>query len=110
MQTPGKSKIEQKVMASVGTIYTARQLVSATALKLYVCAISLYGIARLVWVSRVWDNLAQVGWGNALNFVSYAFMHTHLPVQIALVALIVAGIGLLVDLVRQATEPTLNFA
>ena len=105
-----KSKIEQQVMASVGTIYTARQLVSATALKLYVCALALFGIGRLVWVARVWENLAHVGVQNSLQFALSAVMHTHLPVQIALTALVVAGISLVADIVRKATEPTYNFA
>ncbi len=57
MQRPGeKSRIEQQVMASVGVVYATRQLVSATALKLYVCALSLVGLAKLVWVHRVFEN------------------------------------------------------
>ena len=50
------SKIEQQVMAGVGVVYAARQLTSATALKLYVCAASLYGLVQLVWVHRVFEN------------------------------------------------------
>ena len=105
-----QSKIEQQVMASVVVIYTARQLVSATALKLYVCAASLYGIAKLVWVSRVWENLAHVGVQNALHFALSAVLNTHLPVQIALAVFVVAGVSLFVDLVRKATEPTFRLA
>lgn len=98
-----QSKIEQQVMAGVGSIYIARQLVSATALKLYVCVLALYGIGRLVWVSRVFENWANVGLQGTVSFVTQAVLHTHLPVQIALVVLFVAGLGLLYDLVRLAT-------
>ncbi len=105
-----QSKIEQQVMAGVGAIYTARQLVSATALKLYVCVLSLYGIGRLVWVSRVWENLSHVGLQNAFNFALSAVTHTHLPVQIALAAFVVAGVWFVADLVKKATEPDLHFA
>ncbi|MBX4192318.1 hypothetical protein KW798_02410, partial [Candidatus Parcubacteria bacterium] len=55
------SKIEQQVMASVAAIYTVRQLFSRTALKLYVCAASLWGLGQLVWVSKVFENLSHAG-------------------------------------------------
>ena len=95
-----RSKIEQQVMASVGTVYVARQALSATALKLYVCALSLYGLVQLVWVHRVWENLAQVGWSHAAAFLVEAVLNTELLVQLALIALVVAGIGLVRDLLR----------
>lgn len=97
-------------MASVGVVYTARQLVSATALKLYVCAASLFGLAKLVWVARVWQNLSSVGWGDAFNFASYAFMHTHLPVQIALAAFVVAGVWFAADVLKSLSAPRYTFA
>lgn len=110
MQMNSKSKIEQQVMASVGVIYSARQLVSMTALKLYVCALSLFGIARLVWVSRVWENLAHVGLSHAAQFMLSAVLNTHLPVQLALAVFVVAGVSLAIDIIRKATEPTYHFA
>ncbi len=91
-------------MASVGVVYAARQLVSATALKLYVCALSLYGLARLVWVSRVWENLANVGWAHAGQFMLDAVLSTDFLVQFALVVLAVAGIGLIRDLLRSSAS------
>jgi len=97
------SKIEQQVMAGVGVIYTARQLVSATALKLYVCVLSLYGIGRLVWVSHVFENWANVGLQGSLQFAASAVLNTHLPVQIALLVLAIAGVGLIRDLAHLAT-------
>ena len=99
-----QSKIEQRVMAGVGVVYTARQLVSATALKLYVCALSLYGIGRLVWVSHVFQNWANVGLQGSLEFVSAAIINTHLPVQIALMVLIVAALSLIRDFTRLAAS------
>src|SRR3989338_946384 len=95
------SKIEQQVMAGVGVVYAFRQLTGATALKLYVCALSLYGIGRLVWVSRVWENLAHVGVQNSLQFAVSAIINTHLPVQIALAVLVFAGFSLFLDLTRR---------
>jgi hypothetical protein len=98
-----QSKIEQQVMAGVGVVYAARQLVSTTALKLYVCVLSLYGIGRLVWVSHVFDNWSRVGLDGTFQFVTSAVLHTHLPVQIALLVLAIAAAGLIRDLARLST-------
>ena len=95
-----QSKIEQRVMAGGGVVYAFRQLTGATALKLYVCALSLYGIGRLVWVSHVFQNWANVGLQGSLEFVSAAIINTHLPVQIVLMVLLFAGFSLLFDLTR----------
>ena len=92
------SKIEQQVMAGVGVIYAVRQLVSATALKLYVCAASLYGLVQLVWVHRVFENWTNVGLQGTAQFVTSAVLNTHLPVQLTLLVLMFAGISLLLDL------------
>lgn len=105
-----QSKIEQQVMASVGVVYGARQLVSATAIKLYVCALALYGLGRLVWVSRVFENLANVGWGQAAEFMLSAVMSTDLLVQVVLMVLAVAGISLIRDLVRSSGASNAAFA
>lgn len=95
-----QSKIERQVMAGVGTVYAARQLLSATALKLYVCALSLYGIGRLVWVSHVFENWASVGLQGSLQFVTSAVLNTHLPVQLTLMVLMVAAFSLFLDFTR----------
>ena len=104
------SKIESQVMASVGVVYGVRQLVSATALKLYVCTLSLYGLGQLVWVSRVWENLAHVGAEGALQFATSALLHTHLPVQITLAAFVIAGVWFLADIARSLAQPRLHLA
>ncbi|MCC7500795.1 hypothetical protein IT396_03285 [Candidatus Nomurabacteria bacterium] len=99
------SKIEQQVMASVGTIYIARQLVSGTALRIYVCLIALGLLARLVWVERVVENFMQSGVGNAHNFIASAVLNTELPVQIAFAALVIAGAWVSRDLARLSYSP-----
>jgi|SRR3989344_796038 len=97
------SKIEQQVMAGVGVVYAARQLTSATALKLYVCAASLYGLVQLVWVHRVFENWANVGLSGSLQFVAAAVLNTHTAVQLTLMVLLFAAASLLLDLVRPLT-------
>src|SRR3989344_3045510 len=97
------SKIEQQVMAGVGVIYAVRQMASATALKLYICVLSLYGIGRLVWVSNVFENWTNVGLQGTAQFMTSAVLNTHLPVQLALAVLFVSGISLLIDMTRSIT-------
>lgn len=92
-------------MASVGTIYTARKLVSATALKLYVCVAAVFGLGALVWVERVFDNLAHVGLQGAAQFLLSAVLNTDFLVQLVLLALVVAGVSLLRDLARTSSTP-----
>lgn len=91
-------------MASVGVIYTARSLVGPVALKLYVLALSLWSIARLVWVSKVFDNFSAVSKGGVesiATFSLFAVTHTTLFVQLALIVAMGAVVGLCVDLVRK---------
>ena len=97
------SKIEQQVMAGVGVVYATRQLTSATALKLYVCAASLYGLVQLVWVHRVFENWANVGLSGTWQFVAAAVLNTHTAVQLTLMVLLFAAASLLLDLVRPLT-------
>jgi len=97
------SKIEQQVMAGVGVVYATRQLTSATALKLYVCAASLYGLVQLVWVHRVFENWANVGLSGSLQFMAAAVLNTHTAVQLTLMVLLFAAASLLLDLVRPLT-------
>lgn len=105
-----QSNIEQKVMASVATIYTARQLISATALKLYVCALSLYGLVQLVWVHRVFENLARVGLDHAAQFMLAAVVNTHPAVQLTLLVLAVAAVSLTKDVARSLAPSYASFA
>ena len=105
-----QSKIEQQVMASVGVIYATRQLVSTTALKLYICVLSLYGIGRLVWVSHVFENWTNVGLQGSLQFAPSAVLNTHLAVQMTLVVLMFAGVSLFLDFARGVSASNRSFA
>ncbi len=97
-------------MASVGVIYAARTLLSATALKLYAFAVAAFALVQMTWVHRVFENWAQVGLAGTWQFVSYAVLHTHLPVQVALVVLAVLGLSLLRDAVRSLSHSGLQMA
>ena len=103
-----RSKIEQQVMASVAVIYAARALTSRTALEFYVFFLSVWGIGRLVWVSKVFENFSLVekqGLGAMSNYILYAVEHTHLAVQLTLLVAAVALISLVIDLVRSVSSP-----
>jgi len=98
------NNIERQVMASVGVIYTARSLVGPVALKVYVLALSLWSIGRLVWVSKVFDNFAIVSKGGIESLALFglsALTHTTVIVQFALIVAIVALVGLCIDMVRK---------
>lgn len=95
-----QSKIEQKVMGNVAAIHTARQFVSASAIKLYILLGSLFALVQLTWVHRVFANWAQVGFKGTFEFLSYALLHTSPTVQITLAVVLVAGILLVRDLMR----------
>ena len=93
--------IEQRVMASVGVIYTARQFVGASALKLYAVAVSALALWQLVWVHSVFANLYEAAAGGGVaQFVYSALLNTHLPVQLAMLAFIFAGVSLTRDLLK----------
>jgi hypothetical protein len=96
------SKIEQRVMGSVAVIYTARQFVSALAIKLYVLLTGLIALVQLTWVHKIFANWAQVGLGGSFNFLTYAILHTHPAVQFTLIVLVVTGVSLAYDLMRPA--------
>ncbi len=104
------SKIEQQVMAGVGVIYTVRTLTNATALKLYSFVAASYVLVQLTWVHKVFANWAHVGLSGTGQFVTYAVLHTHLPVQLTLVVLAVISISLLRDAVRSLAHPNLQMA
>lgn len=104
------SKIEQQVMAGVGVIYSAKTLVGATALKLYVLLAASWELVQLTWVHRVFQNWAHVGLSGTFQFVTYAVLHTHLAVQLTLAVLLVAGILLARDFARSLTAPRLQLA
>ncbi len=94
------TKIEQRVMASVGIIYAAYLLVGGTALKVYALVLSGWTLVQLTWVHKVFENWAHVGLSGTFQFVTYAVMYTHLAVQLTLAVLLVAGILLARDFTR----------
>ncbi len=105
-----QSKIEQQVMASVAVIHTARMFISATALKVYAFGAAAYALVQLTWVHKVFANWAHVGLAGTGQFVTYAVLHTHLAVQVTLIALAVIGISLLRDAVRSLGHSGLQIA
>jgi hypothetical protein len=108
-----QSQLEQRVMANVGVIYTARKVFSATAVKAYVLLLATLALWRLVWVTRVEQNFMAVmhgGLGAVGNYALYALVHTHLAVQATLAVAAVAFVMLVVDLARSAATPRLYLA
>ncbi len=95
--------IEQQVMASVAVVYAARQLTSATALKVYALGVSLAGVAAFVSVPHVAANFIAVesgGLGSITSYLLSAVTGTRLVVQLALGVATVAGVSFVVDAAR----------
>lgn len=106
MQSKVASNIERQVMASVGAIYLWRALTNMTALKIYALILSVWGIGRLVWVSKVFDNFFAVeknGFASMFNYLLVAVEHTNIAVQLTLLVAALAFISLLVDFVKSAS-------
>ena len=94
-------------MASVGIVYSVKQLAGATAIKLYVLAVSVWTLGVLVWVARVEQNFMTAlngGLPKVLVYLEAALTHTSLYVQLALVVAALAGISLIIDLVRKLSS------
>ena len=101
------TNLEQRVMASVRIIYTVRSLTSATALKLYVLALSFAGIVMLVSVSDVAVNFAHVSQGGVGNIAGYAIaavLGTKFVVQLALIVGLASFVSLVAPALRSLSS------
>jgi hypothetical protein len=95
--------IKTRVMANVAVIRAARVLTSMPALKIYALILSVWGIGRLVWVSKVFENFFAVwqnGFGSALEYLLVAIRHAEFGVQGLLLVSAIAAISLFVDATR----------
>ena len=100
-----QSKIERQVMASVGVVYTARLLVSRIAVELYALAAAGIALWQFTWVHHVLANWAQVGAAHTVQYLSYAFVHTQLATQLAVVVAAIAASAFIVDAIRTLLRP-----
>src|SRR6266404_5533022 len=95
--------IEQKVMANVAVIYTARRLMSPTALKCYVFVLSVVGITFFVSVPHIAQNFEYVsrgGIGSITAFLISAILGTTIVVQVGLLLGFAAFVSLIGDFVK----------
>lgn len=76
-------------------------------------AVSLYLIGREVWVARVWENMPSLVHLNAVaRFFIYAFLHTHLIVQVLILITAFASVWVVRECARvlQISVPRLSGA
>lgn len=97
------SNIEKTVMRRVTRIRVLRALLSNAVLAVAVLGSSLWGIGRLVWVSKVFENGPQDLVGHA-QYLFYAFVHTHLPVEVLTLLVLAALIVLARETARALTH------
>lgn len=103
-----QSRVEQQVMASVGVIYGARLLSGRIAIELYALALSALALWQLTWVHKVFANFAGVEHGGLAavgQYLSYAFLHTHLLTQAVLLVALAASIAFAIDAIRTLLRP-----
>lgn len=103
-----QSRIEQRVMASVGVVYAARQLKSRIALESYALVAAGLALWQLTWVHHVVANFFAVergGLGAILRYLVVAVEHTHALTQLTLLVAAVAGVALVVDAIRTLARP-----
>lgn len=101
--------VEKNVMANVALIYSLRKLASLTAIELYLCVGCVWALGQLVWVSKVFENMAHAGIGGSVQFIIAAVLNTDTLVQLVLVVGVFAACLLFVDIVR-LRSPSRTFA
>lgn len=97
---------EERVMANVAVIYTARKLTSKRALAFYALAVSALGIISTVSLTNVFQNfalVAQAGIPSVVGFILAALFTTKIAVQASLLVASCALVALMVDTVRPLT-------
>ena len=92
--------LEKRIMASVLLIHTARRLLSPRAIKIYALLISGAGMASLVSLGNVFQNLSLVGLDGVLTFAVSAIVETELIVQVVFAMSIAAAALLFFDILR----------
>lgn len=103
-----RTKIEQQVMAGVGTVYVARKLVSRTALEcyaLFLCAFSITLFVSLPHVFLNFESITASGLPGIVGFILSAVLGTKLVVQLTLVVGTVALLALARDVTRATPLP-----
>lgn len=82
------TNIERVVMRRVRRVRVLRVLFSDTVLATVAATAALYAIGREVWVAKVFENGPQDLIGHAA-YLFYAFLHTHLSVELLVLTTLV---------------------
>lgn len=103
------SSISYTVMRRVRAIHLLRAI-SSVAMSVALLALALWSIGREVWVAKVFANMPSLADVPAtLAFLSAAFLHTELFVQILSVIVLGATVWTARELAR-AVAPSTHFA
>ncbi|MBU1292562.1 hypothetical protein KJ819_00660 [Patescibacteria group bacterium] len=89
------SSLSDTILSRVRTVHTVRRATPVVLASFVFLVASLWALGREVWVSQVFANMPPFFDVPALaSFMTYAFLHTDIAVQILCLALVVATIGL----------------
>lgn len=103
------SSVKKRIMRNVYGVWLMRMMAPIVFVELPVLTVLAYFAAKFIFVQRVLENLAASasGIGDALRFMSSAFMHTHIQTQLVLVSGLVVGMFLARDLMRSVRNAAL---
>ncbi len=90
--------LKQRIMWRIYAIWTARAVLSRTALKLYILCVILWRSTAYISYGRVWNNapaLTDVG-GNA-RFLSGAVSHTETTTLVLVLGVLLLGAWIVFD-------------
>jgi hypothetical protein len=94
--------VKKRVMRNVYGVWLMRVMTPIVFLELPVLAVLAYLAAQYIFVQRVLENLAASASsiGDALHFMSSAFIHTHTQTQLVLMSGLIVGLFMARDIAR----------
>ena len=99
--------LKKRIMRRVYIVYALRKMLSRTAFKLYASLVLLFGIARLLHVRAIGENISEVGFAGLYNFAFYSIMNTELAVQFLMFGVAAFGVWVMRDAVKNILTHTM---
>ena len=95
------NRLEQKIMKRVMRMYYLKKVFNPLMFKVYALTIAFIGMSSLISVTNVFKNMPSLfEVGNLLRFTSNAITNTELSVQLVLGVVVVVGVLLTRDTIK----------